>query len=137
MSIENQKYIKTLIERLEIASVLMQLPESFESDEITSFEPRELNSLVGYSSILSLSELAEEKSLSYEIITRLLEYTAGKSEQVISAAKIIFSRIGNFPGRVLLKQRHSEFNSFDVSASLKLECVAREIENTYYTICIN
>jgi hypothetical protein len=133
VSIENQKHINTLIQRLEIASILMQLPESFELSEITTFESRELNSLVGYSSILSLSELAEEKSLSYEIITRLLEYTAGKSEQVISAAKIIFSRIGNFPGRTLLKQRHSEFNNFDVSPSLKLECVAREIENTHYT----
>ena len=97
-------HIDTLINRLEVASVLLQFPESFESEKSISFEDREISGLIGYSSILSLSEISDEISLSYEIITRLLEYTDGKSERVISAAEVILSRIGNFPGRTLLRR---------------------------------
>ena len=126
-------HIDTLINRLEVASVLLQFPESFESEKSISFEDREISGLIGYSSILSLSEISDEISLSYEIITRLLEYTDGKSERVISAAEVILSRIGNFPGRTLLRRRHSDLNTAVVSVPLKLECIAREIENTLYT----
>lgn len=132
MSTIHNEYINTLIDRLEVASVLLQLPASFDPDKVVNFEVREINSLVGYSSILSLSEKPDDISLSYEIITRLLEYTDGESDRVVSAAEVIFSRIGNFPGRTLLRNRHSDVNKFDISAPLKLECVAREAENTVY-----
>ncbi|KXJ57384.1 MAG: ATP-dependent DNA helicase, partial [Colwellia sp. Phe_37] len=132
MSIIQNEYINKLLNRLEVASVLLQLPASFHPDKVVDFDTREINSLVGYSSILSLSEKPSDISLSYEIITRLLEYTDGKSDRVISAAEVVFARIGNFPGRSLLRTRHSDAIKFDISAPLKLECVAREAENTVY-----
>ena len=116
-----------------MASVLLQLPDSFKTVKNITFDNREINSLVGYSSILSISEIPDDRALSYEIITRLLEYTNGESERVISAAEVVLARIGNFPGRTLLRQRHKDLNNVSVSAPLQLECVAREIENTLYT----
>jgi superfamily II DNA/RNA helicase len=124
--------IELLIRKLEVASVLQQLPKSFKPDSNIVITEREINSLTGYSSILSLSDESNDISLSYEIITRLIEYTNGSCNRVISAADLIFSRIGNFPGRTLLRNRHSNSIEISTSPSLRLESVAREAENTVY-----
>lgn len=132
MDIDVKEDIEVLIKKLETASILQQLPDSFQSNINVKFDDREINSLAGYSSILSLSEEPNDTSLSYEIITRLIEYTNGDCARVISAADLIFSRIGNFPGRSLLRDRHINPSGRSISPSLKLECVAREAENTAY-----
>lgn len=82
--------------------------------------------------MLSLSDEPNDTSLSYEIITRLIEYTKSDCNRVISAADLIFSRLGNFPGRTLLRDRHLDSHGTSISPSLKLECIAREAENTAY-----
>lgn len=132
MNIEVKENIDLLIRKLEVASVYNQLPNSFQSISEIVFEEREINSLSAYSSILSLSDESSEISLSYEIITRLIEYTNGECERVIAAADLIFSRIGNFPGRTLLRNRHLGDAGVPMSPSLRLECIAREAENTVY-----
>jgi superfamily II DNA/RNA helicase len=132
LSTITNEYINLLIGKLEIASVLLQLPSSFQPDKNVYFENKEINSLIGYSSILSLSENPDDISQSYEIITRLLEFTNGSTDRVVSAADIIFSRIGNFPGRTLLRSRYLGVKKINISAPLKLECVARDAENTVY-----
>ena len=132
MNIEAKENIDLLIRKLEVASVYNQLPNSFQSTNIIVFEEREINSLAGYSSILSLSDESSEISLSYEIITRLIEYTQGDCERIIAAADLVFSRIGNFPGRTLLRGRHLGSEEASMSPSLRLECIAREAENTVY-----
>tara|TARA_R110001583_G_C5658701_1_gene409455 strand:+ start:2135 stop:4669 length:2535 start_codon:yes stop_codon:yes gene_type:complete len=132
VDIDVKENIEFLIKKLETASILQQLPDSFLSDINIEFDDREINSLVGYSSILSLSDEPNDTSFSYEIITRLIEYTSGDCARVISAADLIFSRIGNFPGRTLLRDRHINTSGISISPSLKLECVAREAENTAY-----
>ena len=75
MDIDVKEDIEFLIKKLETASILQQLPDSFQSNNNVEFDDREINSLAGYSSILSLSEEPNDTSLSYEIITRLIEYT--------------------------------------------------------------
>lgn len=132
MNIDIKENIDLLIEKLEIASILQQLPSSFQSNINVNFNDREINSLAGYSSMLSLSDEPNDTSLSYEIITRLIEYTNGDCSRVISAADLIFSRLGNFPGRSLLRDRHFDSPGISISPSLKLECIAREAENTAY-----
>ncbi|WP_019531310.1 DEAD/DEAH box helicase [Dasania marina] len=124
--------IDALIRNLEIASICKQFPADLQSDKKITFDDREINSLAGYSSILSLSDNPNEISLSYEIITRLIEYTNGECSKVISAADLILSRIGNFPSRSLLRDRHVSSNSGAMSPALKLESIAREAENTIY-----
>lgn len=125
--------ITPLIKNLEIASTFRQLPESFETTHEIEFSEREISILLGYASILSLAKESEELSLSYEIITRLIEYTDGDCQKVIGAADLIFSRIGNFPGRTLLRARHQGSKKQVSTPPIRLECLARETENTIYT----
>ncbi|MDO6452483.1 DEAD/DEAH box helicase [Neptunomonas phycophila] len=124
--------MENLIRKLEVVSVFKQLPESFSSDNEITIDESEIASLLGYSSILSLSDEPEEISLSYELVTRLLEYTYGECEKVVAASEVVFSRIGNFPGRSLLRDRHSSSLSATVSPAIRLECLAREAENTFF-----
>lgn len=119
--------IQMLVRKLEKASIQNQLPSSFSSESIIYFEDMEIRALVSHASILSLG-IDDEINESYEIITRLLEQTKGDSELVKGAAEVILSRIGNFPGRELLRNRYVIENS--ISAPLRLEIIARESENT-------
>ncbi|WP_272513326.1 DEAD/DEAH box helicase [Providencia sp. PROV215] len=119
--------IKMLVKKLEKASIQSQLPSSFIIGETIFFEENEIKALVIHASILSLYE-DEKINESYEIITRLLEQTNGANKLVKTAAEVILSRIGNFPGRDLLRSRYHVENM--IPAPLKLEIIARESENT-------
>ncbi|WP_252738320.1 DEAD/DEAH box helicase [Saccharophagus degradans] len=118
---------------LEKAALQNLLAQKFELDKDPALEDSEIDKLIGYSSILSLSDNPEEASLSYEIITRLLECTESKISGVVVAAEIILSRIGNFPGRDLLRKRYTGDTQTSIPTMLKLEAIARESENTIFT----
>lgn len=123
---------KNLVEKLEKASIQSQLPTSFDLEDTTKLVDRDIDRLLGYSSLMSLSDNSDELSLSYEVVTRLLEYTKGELPGVISAADVILSRVGNFPGRTLLRKRHTSTEPPETSPFLRLESLAREVENTVY-----
>lgn len=123
---------KLLIEKLIIKSIIYQFPSSFKINIEITLDEKEINSLVGLASILSLSGDDEDISLSYEIITRLIELK-GDDEKIISTAEVIFSRIGNFPGRTLLRSRYKSSLGLSISYPLKLECISREAENTIFS----
>ncbi|MEJ6534694.1 DEAD/DEAH box helicase [Pseudoalteromonas lipolytica] len=110
------------------ASVLMQLPNVFDVRDKVDLSKNEVTALVSYSSILS-SGKGYEVNKSYEIITKLLEYDS-QNTMIKSAAEVILSRIGNFPGRKLLEIRYGLNNK--ISVPLRLEVIARESENTIY-----
>ncbi|MFQ2072129.1 DEAD/DEAH box helicase [Aeromonas veronii] len=118
------------IEKLEKASTQRQLPGT-QIDEETFIDNSDVLKLLSYSSILSLSERADEKSLAYEIITRLLEIETDLSDLIITSAEVVFSRLGNFPGRELLRQRFLSSNK-NIPSFLKLECLSREVENSIF-----
>ncbi|MDF1641548.1 DEAD/DEAH box helicase [Thalassolituus oleivorans] len=124
--------VKDLIIRLEITSVCRQFPVGFNFISKPALENKEINILLGFSTILSLSDESSDLSLSYEIVTRLLEYTEGKSEKTITVANLVLSRIGNFPGRSLLQRRHSKSLRSNISPIISFECLAREAENTFF-----
>ena len=132
MTTDVKEDVNELIKKLEVVSVFRQLPACFQGNNDIEITQREINSLAGYASILSLSDDSDDMSLSYEIITRLIEYTAGDCERVISVADVVFSRIGNFPGRTLLRKRHLNESGGAIPPPLKLECISREAENTVY-----
>lgn len=119
--------IQMLVRKLERASIQNQLPSSFISENTVCFEDNEIRALVSHASILSLGT-GDYINESYEIITRLLEQTNGNSKLVKAAAEVILSRIGNFPGRELLRRRYAIESG--MPAPLKLEIIARESENT-------
>lgn len=121
--------ILTLIEKLEIQSTQHQLPGK-EIETEPKLDDSEINQLLGYTSILSLSDTPDEKILSYEIITRLLELRSNDDSKLLNSAEIIMSRLGNFPGRNLLRERYQ--SGSDIPSFFKLECLIREIENSIF-----
>lgn len=115
------------IDKLFKYSVDHLLPGQRETAELNS---EEIRRLIGVSSILSLSDEPEELALAYEVISRLVECASNDKPTIVQAADIIFSRIGNFPGRTLLRERYRELENFSPSLMLSLERIAREVENT-------
>lgn len=100
-----------------------------DSDDL-SFSDFELRLLVSNASILSLSERDEEISLAYEICSRLIELFGEKNKFILNASDIILSRIGNFPGRSLLRSKFFKESHPTAPFSLSLERLARESENS-------
>ncbi len=125
----NQEEFSLPLERLYKASI-KKLIKNEASGCSESLSRLEISRLIGLASSLSLSELDSDVNLSYEIISRLLELYSSEYPQITSAADVIFSRIGNFPGRELLRSRYTEGSNPQVSISLSLERLAREAENS-------
>ncbi|WP_315979957.1 hypothetical protein [Aliamphritea spongicola] len=96
-----------------------------ESDKLTE---KEINRLIAISSMKSLSDRDQDKTDAYSIISDLLNII--DDEKVLGAADVILSRLGNFPGRALLRNRFGESNK--VPSFLKLETLSREIENSVF-----
>lgn len=131
MKSEARENFEELVEKLEISSIRSQLFGQLLQNELKLTE-QEISKLLGYASILSLSENASDISQSYEIITRLLEIYKDSNPYIIKGAEIILSRIGNFPGRELLKNRYIPEQQAQVSSVLMLETMARKAENTLH-----
>lgn len=115
------KLIKTSVDSL------LPFPAFSESHTL---QTKEINALLGFTSILSLSDESTDLSLSYEIISKLVEGYSENNEQIIPAADLILSRIGNFPGRTLLRERYIDNVQKNIPMSLTLERLARETENS-------
>lgn len=117
---------------LEKASLQMMLSELFYISSPTILSESTIGRLLGWASIYSLSSDKNEISKAYEIATKLVEYTRGEREDVLAAADLVLSRIGNFPGRVLLRNRHASNRKMNVPALFALESMSREAENTLF-----
>jgi len=125
----NELYLKLLK-----TDVLGQLPGT-PVENIQKLSEDEIRKLVGFASVLSLSPEKTDKSRAYEIATRLIELYGGQYEALLASSDIILSRLGNFPGRTLLRNRYSTTPSEAPAAPpwLSLERTAREIENSLDT----
>lgn len=123
----NVKDFQEDINKLFAYSTLHLLPARNEPKKISLAESKRL---IGIASILSISDVSDELSLAYEIISRLIECESDCEENIAQAADIILSRIGNFPGRDLLRSRFRALENFSPALILSLERLAREIENT-------
>ncbi|WGG68390.1 hypothetical protein [Enterobacter ludwigii] len=111
------KEMNELYLRLIKASVVKLL--GFVRDEFTITQ-EEIYKLLSYASILSLSENILDKSKSYEIVSRVFEVTNDFNPKLINAADLILSRIGNFPGRLLMRNRFNRGEVPDLSLPFSL-----------------
>lgn len=138
LGVENE-IVGHLIDRLEAISIHKQLPAGLTLSSTINISDSEISTLAGCASILSLSEESHDISIAYEIMTRLVEFTGGEDERVLAGAELIFSRIGNFPGRKLLYDRHFDDSTDDIfmPSVFKLECITREAENTAFPDTFN
>lgn len=120
-----------LLRKLFIADLAAQLPGE-PSDDTPSINDEEARKLLGRASVLSLSDDQAHRAIAYEIATRLIELFENRIPGLVSAADVILSRIGNFPGRTLLRRRYAggDDNTPEAPARLGLERIGRELENT-------
>jgi len=120
-----------LLRKLLVADLAGQLPGATPTDlpQITEEDARRL---LGRASVLSLSQEQPQRAIAYEIATRLVELFESRIPGLVSAADVVLSRIGNFPGRSLLRKRCAGGIDAvpDAPARLGLERIGRELENT-------
>lgn len=92
----------------------------------------EIRMLVGYAAMLSTSSEVLDRAQAYEIATRLIEIEGANNYSLVAVADIVLSRIGNFPGRRLLRGRYTTTPEMAPHAPYRLwlERATREIENS-------
>jgi len=124
-------WLPDLLRKLLVADLAGQLPGATPTDlqQITEEDARRL---LGRASVLSLSQEQPQRAIAYEIATRLVELFESRIPGLVSAADVVLSRIGNFPGRSLLRKRCAGgIDSVPYApARLRLERIGRELENT-------
>ena len=81
---------------------------------------------------LALSDSDEEKIIAYEIATRSSAVYGAEFDALPAASDLVLARLGNFPGRELLRTRYGSLRevSSEIGALLSLESLIREAENT-------
>jgi superfamily II DNA/RNA helicase len=109
---------------------------SSEGDALTI---EEIKFLLQAASILSFqapnaetAHVADERGWAYDVSTRLADLVGNSNSQIANVADFILSRLGNFPGRELLRKRFQSRGEESKlrSPSLTLEALVREAENT-------
>lgn len=120
------------IEKLIIHDIIQDLPCTFHSNYEYHLSDLEVENLCKVASILSLNKEAKDQALAYEIITKLFKNFHTIYPNLYSVAHAILSRLGNFPNRTLLdRYGFNEINLYQSSA-IKLEIIARQIENSVH-----
>lgn len=124
-------WLTELLRKLLIADLAAQLPGT-PPDNTPTITDDDGRKLLGRASVLSLSDDPSQRAIAYEIATRLVEVFDNRIPGLVSAADVILSRIGNFPGRTLLRQRCAGAHTYKPKAPVRLglERIGREIENT-------
>lgn len=104
-----------------------------------NFQPEEIRFLLQTASILSFEapptnarEPIDERGWAYDVSTRLTELFGRSDPGIIRATEFILARLGNFPGRELLRKQFLLQPSESVlrSPCLKMEELVREAENS-------
>jgi hypothetical protein len=104
-----------------------------------TLQPDEIRFLMQTASILSFevpssgeTQTVDERAWAYDVSTRLAEVFGSTDPGITKATEFILSRLGNFPGRELLRTQFLIQNDDSTlrSPCLKLEALVREWENT-------
>lgn len=99
-------------------------------DDTNGITPTEMARLVGLASSLAIEDAFPARNLAYEIATRSVALAGSEYPGLLRGAELILTRLGNFPGRDLLRRRYP---SIPLRASLlQFEMRVHEIENTIY-----
>jgi superfamily II DNA/RNA helicase len=121
--------LETAYIRLLVADVDNLLPGSAIESNPTVLDC-DLTRLMSAASHLALSENPADKTKAYEIATRIIELKGTLIPAFLEAGELILSRLGNFPGRELLRERYSRSITSHRKHFLDLESMSREVENT-------
>lgn len=116
-----------LIEQLERQNIALSL--NIDQDPNKLLSKRQVFRLLNLASSLSLSNDTDDLILAHDICSRIIECFAKKHQSIVAGADLILSRLGNFPGRSLLRSKYSSGN-VATSFSLLFETIARESDNS-------
>ncbi len=114
-------------EKLLVQDVRRRLP-GIAVDSLGPLPTREIAALLSVASHLALADGHTERDLAYEIATRTAALAGTEFPGLLRGAELVLTRLGNFPGRDLLRSRFEKAPS--KSALLQFEMRVREIENT-------
>lgn len=121
--------INGIYNKLIVSDMEEQLPGAT-VEELQLLNNDEIYRLISYASLLSVSTNYLDISLAYEIITRLIEVNKANDKKLLIASDLLLSRIGNFPGRSLLRKRYFNDDKPLIPISVSFEEIAREAENS-------
>lgn len=122
--------LRDLSDRLVALSVRRKLPGEATIRIGSGLKSQDYLTLINQASILALSDDPSARTLAYEIATHSLGLKDEASPQLVGAVDFLLARLGNFPGRSLLRHRYPKAGNFKPPPLLRLEATAREHENT-------
>lgn len=132
--IPEPEWFRPLFVKLLKADLEAQLPGPIPSEPtvVTGDDERRL---VGHASMLAMSPISDDHATAYEIGTRLIELRGESNRPLVGVVDVLLSRLGNFPGRHLLRKRYAGSTAQEpfAPAMLALERIARETENSVVT----
>lgn len=117
--------------QLFVLDLQRQLP-GVPTEEPIPLSMRQIGRLMTVASRLAFSDAPEDRTLAYDLVTRAVFTSGVEMPRLNPAADFILARLGNFPGRRLLRERRDTGVSVQdgMSALLRMEAFAREAENT-------
>jgi hypothetical protein len=117
--------------RLFVLDLQRQLP-GVPTEDLETLSPRQLGRLMTAASRLALSTAPEDRTLAYDLVTRAASTSGSLLPGLTAAADFVLARLGNFPGRKLLRERQGDGSDLHsrMTALLRMESLAREAENT-------
>jgi hypothetical protein len=125
----SEERFKKLHHRLRIAEINNQLGVALGSSG--TFTLSDVAFLLSVASRFALGEDKHDQAIAYEVVTKLAELLGNVHPIIIDAANVVFSRLGNFPARLVTKKRFGGERGLDRYLSLPaLEAMSREQENT-------
>ncbi len=115
--------------QLLVDDVRSRLPgTALEDAPVPSISISAMRQLLSESARLALSDDHAERTVAYEIASRVSRLRGNEYPGFVQAAEVILARLGNFPGKDLLRNR---FNAANLNvARLQLEMRMQELENT-------
>jgi len=130
MPISQSPHFQQLFRKLLVVDLEKQLP-GLGTSEPVAVSGDDLRRLLGYASILATSSIESSRAAAYETATRIAEIAGMNESNFVPAVDVILSRLGNFPGRSLLRVRYTPESDGAPTAPaiLALERIVREIEN--------
>lgn len=121
---------ETLIRRLLIADIQRRLPGDAR-EPLQQLTDKEIGRVLSAASALALTDDPEDRALAYDIVTRAVAILSPPPPTFLKAAEIVLARLGNFPGRALLRKRYKDsFADVRGGYFLRFEATMRQLENT-------
>lgn len=131
MAVELSEELLLLSDKLVAASIRRELPGRAIERQLSGLTSSDYIRLVNEAARLALSDEPEARTVAYEIATHALALSKG-DKTLVRAVEFILARLGNFPGRELLRARYhmALAEAAATPTALTFEAFGHEYDNT-------